>query len=51
MKKKNEIKKRLSLDKFKIAELKNSKTILGGNGGDGDGSGTGGGNKIPPVGV
>lgn len=47
MKKKNEVKKKLSLDKFKIAELKNLRVIIGSGGGDG--SGTGGGNKIPPT--
>lgn len=46
MKKKIKLKKTLSLEKFKIAELKNPKTIVGGDGG---GSGTGGGNKIPPT--
>lgn len=50
MKKKNEIKKKLSLDKFKIAELKNLKTIVGGNQEEGKTGGTGGGNKIPPIG-
>lgn len=48
MKKKIKIKKTLSLEKFKIAELKNPKTIVGGDC-DGGGSGTGGGNKIPPT--
>jgi hypothetical protein len=52
MKKKNEVKKKLLLDKFKIAELKNLSVIVGGGvGGDAEkeGSGTAGGNKIPPV--
>lgn len=47
MKKKNEIKKKLSLDKFKIAEFKTLRVIVGG--GDGDGSGTAATGKIPPV--
>ncbi|MBS7233515.1 hypothetical protein KHA90_21100 [Flavobacterium psychroterrae] len=46
MKKKNEVKRILSLEKFKIAELKNLRVIVGG---DGNTGGTAGGNKIPPV--
>jgi hypothetical protein len=47
MKKKNEVKRKLSLEKFKIAELKNLRVIVGGDGNTG--GGTAGGNKIPPV--
>ncbi|SNR95317.1 class I lanthipeptide [Flavobacterium sp. ov086] len=50
MKKKNEVKKKLSLEKFKIAELKNRRAIIGGDGGGG-GGGTAGTNKIPPTNV
>lgn len=51
MKKKNEVKKKLTLDKFKIAELKNPRAIAGGKVEEdkGGGGGTGGGNKIPPI--
>lgn len=51
MKKKNEIKKnKLSIDKFKIAEIKNLRIIVGGIlPEDDDTGGTGGGNKIPPM--